>query len=77
VCSAITRMVIVVEGDALLLYSIAQAFRSDGWLGERVDVASQSPTTRSTKRLGRNGGLEIRGGGEGGGSGGEGGRHGC
>ena len=31
-CSAITRMVLVVEDDALLLYSIAQVFRSDGWL---------------------------------------------
>ena len=31
-CVAINRRVLVVEDDALLLYSIAHAFRSDGWL---------------------------------------------
>ena len=31
-CVAISRTVLVVEDDALLLYSIAHAFRSDGWL---------------------------------------------
>jgi CheY-like chemotaxis protein len=32
VCAAGTLVVLVVEDDALLLYSIAHALRSDGWL---------------------------------------------